>query len=421
MMLREWAHRYAAQGTAALFVLTGASCGVHRNALGPDDDPAADSDGGEPRAGGATRLDPRSPDGGSSSAGGDGGSGDKSGPRNCGLYQIPVTDQTPEVLVVLDKSGSMRGNGIDRWGPSVAAVDGVTHALPNVHFGLLTFPGDCSSLATSDEQFACSARLVAESPGLSCEPGRVTVPMGGSNADAIRAALNAASPLGATPTASAIDTAATTLEQLPVTPDSGSRSILLVTDGAPNCALGAGGLLAVGVGPSSAQPEAVTQTVDAIARAAKNGVRTHVIGYDSQSDPYLVSTLDQMASAGGTGETKHRPVEDRASLVAVLNGLTRRTLLCELRLNAATDASLISITFDGKAIPQDAANGWVLAADGVSLSLRGSACDQVEGAPDKVGLVNVACPTPPPVADAGGPIVTSDGGTADAGSSAVYY
>jgi hypothetical protein len=388
------------RGTAVLALLT-AGCGVRRSPLG---------DGGEPTAvaddGGVDRLDPSDTDGGGGAAsnGSDGG-GDKSRPTSCGSYRIPVTNQTPEVLVVLDKSGSMREAGRDRWGPSVAAVDGVVHALPEVRFGLLTFPGDCSSLTNPDEQAACTTRLILEGALQSCEPGRVTVPVAEASADTIRTVLSAASPIGATPTAAAIDSAAANLEALPLTPESGSRSILLVTDGAPNCALGIGGAFGVGLGPSSAQPEAVDQTVDAIARAAANGVKTHVIGYDSQSDAYLAGTLDRMAAAGGTGDRKHRPVEDQASLVSVLGGLTKRTLLCELRLDAPTDPARITITFDGKALPRDDANGWGLAADGVSLSLRGGACDAVTASPNKAGLVDVACPPPPPpsveVPDAG--------------------
>ncbi|HEX5659588.1 MAG TPA: VWA domain-containing protein, partial [Polyangiales bacterium] len=131
--------------------LLATGCGVRRSPLGDGGDPAtADQDGGD-------ELAPGDRDGGGDGgfAGLDGG-GDKSLTPSCGQYRIPVTDQAPDVLVVLDKSGSMRESGHDRWGPSVAAVDGVVHSLPEVHFGLLTFPGDCASLPP-DQQVACTA------------------------------------------------------------------------------------------------------------------------------------------------------------------------------------------------------------------------------------------------------------------------
>lgn len=380
---------WTVSGAAGLLLWAG--CGVRRSPLGPDGDPtSAPSDGG--RAGDAIPLDPT--DGGNGGVGLDGGSDKALLPPSCGSFRLPGASKSPDVLVVLDKSGSMRDEGHDRWAPSVAAIEGVVGALPEVQFGLLTFPDTCESLTSPEEQLACATRRVAETAELSCQPGSVAVPVGAGNGDAIRAALAEASPLGATPTAAAIDTAASNLLALPVTPESGTRAILLVTDGAPNCVLGLGGALGVGMGPSSVQPEAVTQTVDAIARAAVLGVKTHVIGYDSQSDPYLAGTLDQMAAAGGTGASAHSPVEDQASLVAVLGSLTRQTLLCELRLAGPTDPTRISVTLDGSSVPRDDVNGWALAPDGSTLALRGAACERVTSAPATVGIVDVACTRP---------------------------
>ncbi len=368
-------------------------CGVRRSSLGDGGEPATaeDEDGGGGDAG-KTLLDA-----GATNAGDGGDDKAITTPSSCGDYRIPVSNQIPEVLVVLDKSGSMRDDaGVDRWAPSVAAVDGVTHSLPDVHFGLLTFPGDCASITDPNEQVLCMARLAVEGATTSCQPGRVMVPVAQGSADAIRAALNAVSPLGATPTAAAIDTAAASLQALPVSTTSGNRSILLVTDGAPNCLLGVGGALATGDGANQTQPLAVPQTVEAIARAATAGVKTYVIGYDTAKDAALAGQLDQMAAAGGTGDTKHRPVEDQASLVAALGGLTRRTLLCDLRLGSPADPSRITVTFDGKVVARDDVNGWSLGADGVSISLRGLACDAVTAAPDKSGTVAVLCPAPSP-------------------------
>ena len=63
------------------------------------------------------------------------------------------------VLVVLDRSGSMRDLTVNRWDPSVKAVEELTAMLaPSLRLGLMTFPGDCAALPTLAEQTDCYAR-----------------------------------------------------------------------------------------------------------------------------------------------------------------------------------------------------------------------------------------------------------------------
>jgi hypothetical protein len=359
--------------------------------------------------------------GGESGQGGRGADGgnDKNRPGElCGDFPIPAYNQVPELLLVLDRSGSMRDLTVDRWGPSVMAVESITAALQtNIHFGLMTFPGDCLTLPQA-EQLACLARLGGLDQTLSCEPGRVDVPVALHNAAAISEQLKKTTPSGATPTAASILSATQALNDLPAHAGQGTKSILLVTDGAPNCSLGVGGLLAVGVNTGSGQSEAVQQTVDAVRKANQAGVRTYVIGYQTQADPFLRGSLDQMASVGGTGENQHLPVEDQATLVHMLDQLAQQVLLCQLRLDQpVTDLSRLRVTLSGQPVAQDPVNGFSLGADLRTVALHGSSCDVLRASNGAAtGRAQLLCPPVEPPAVPEMPDQLPDGGALDAGS-----
>jgi len=62
-------------------------------------------------------------------------------PEGCGTANFRTQPVIPDMLIVLDRSGSMRTGGVDRWGPSVAAVKSLTTTFQEqIGFGLMTFP-----------------------------------------------------------------------------------------------------------------------------------------------------------------------------------------------------------------------------------------------------------------------------------------
>ena len=205
----------------------------------------------------------------------------------------PATCDPPDVLIVLDRTVSMRrtpsgglpsntvgGRAQSKWGLAVNAVHQLTAAPTDgtVRFGLELFPknpggGQCKTLPQI---------LSGISPTNSyCQSGEVLTPPELSIGSTIDTELTQDNtPLCAsTPIGAALDSAA---NQLMATSAAGhTQFIVLVSDGRENC----------GTGP-----------VNAIAQAAQDGVLTHVIGFGADLDAVNVQLLNAMACAGQTAK-----------------------------------------------------------------------------------------------------------------------
>jgi hypothetical protein len=340
---------------------------------------------------------------------------------SCEDYTVEVSSAMANVLVVLDRSGSMHDLTANRWDPSVAAVEDLTLAMPDsMRLGLMTFPGNCLALPTPAEQGDCLARMGSLVGELSCEPGEVRVMPEAGTAQKISEQLRQTAPIGATPTASSLRAAHKLLAGM-ASPTS-TQTILLVTDGAPNCAFGDnGGLVSVGIGigtASTGQAAAVPQTIAEIKALAKDGIKTYVLGYDTKFDPALKAALDGMAQAGGTGDTEHHAVESRETLRKALTNLAGRTADCELALKApVVDPWKVQVTLDGQVLTFADANGYALDAAGDNLTLLGSSCDAVRAGAHQLRVKAVCPPAPPatPISDAGEPD-GEDAGESDPGN-----
>ncbi len=119
------------------------------------------------------------------------------------------------MVLVLDASGSMKephGDGRTRFQAAVSAMKQVVGALPgDAAVGLRIY-----------------GSRIADGPG-SCKDSELVVPVGPADKGALRTALGKARPLGNTPIAYSLEQAAADL------PDSGSRTIVLVSDGEESC------------------------------------------------------------------------------------------------------------------------------------------------------------------------------------------
>jgi hypothetical protein len=278
--------------------------------------------------------------------GSDGGSG------LCQVIQVDSTRVRPEMLIVLDRSSSMRNqsNGIDRWTPSVAGLKVITTNLDTrVDFGLMAFPG-------------------AEA----CAPGTVQVPIEPMAAADISASLDGLQLIQSTPTAQTLEAARAVVAQGSADPEArgvGGTYVVLVTDGAPNCSDGQTG------GGGGPDPVAVESTVAAITALAGDGVKTYVLAFGAATDAALATALDRMAVAGATGDTAHRPIENQAQIETEFGRIAGAALTCDLSLDAAVeDASYVAVTIDGSLVGLNDPNGWVLSADRTRITLQGSAC-----------------------------------------------
>jgi hypothetical protein len=358
-----------------------AACGGDPDGAAPggdDDDQGGSSqveDGGS--ASGDARTNGSDSDGGSGSgsAGGDSGGsgagsagGDSStsqGPMNsCDVQVVRATQAVPDMLVVLDRSSSMLPDGndqkTDRWAGSVSAVVDVTRAFDErVNFGLVTYPGPQATGKRGDPN--------------ACSTGALRVGIDEKRGGAIASTLSMTRPGGYTPTAATLREVAKVFamreigDQNVVAP----RYIMLVTDGDPNCANGTSS-------PLSNDPIARQQTIDAIAELTKSGVQTFVVGYQTGTTDFA-ATLDQMATAGGTGQSKHRSVESGADLTAVFEDIAGRAVSCSYTLEAPVDDhDFVVVTVNGKKRDYQAPNdGWSLGPDHQTVTVTGAACDEV--------------------------------------------
>jgi hypothetical protein len=281
------------------------------------------------------------------------------GSNICEVAQLTADPLAPDMMIVLDRSGSMKDGG--RWQPSVAAVRKITSKLETrIRFGLALFPDDQMSGSNDDDDDNES----------SCAPGRIVVPVADMNAAAIGTYLDRTRPRGGTPTSETLMKVASEFSADAASPDAKHhpKYVLLVTDGAPTCPAGRG--------------RETTQTdIDssnfAVETLTDQGVKTYVIGYDTNTpgNEMLADVLDGFAQRGGTGDQAHRPVEDEASLTSALENIASAIASCSFTLDKAPPrADHVLVTLDGKQLNLDDANGWRM-TDDRTVEIVGQACE----------------------------------------------
>jgi hypothetical protein len=239
---------------------------------------------------------------------------------------------------------------------------------------------DASACLTDPDPLGCLGRLLADagvgvntgSSGGACAPGKIVVPADLNTGAAIDTALAMTTPNGGTPTPE-------TLQRLidgfatPAGPDVmvRPRYILLVTDGQPTCPNGGGSL--------TTQPD-IDASNSAIETLANRGVRTYVIGYNTTGpgNEAVSAVLDGFAQRGGTGDTKHRPVENEQNLLDEFQRIAGNAVSCTFVLDQApARADYVRVRVDGSQVNLNDPNGWSLVG-GRSVELRGTACDRLK-------------------------------------------
>lgn len=297
----------------------------------------------------------------------------------CEVVQLVADPVVPDMMIVLDRSGSMTEGG--RWAPSVSAVRRVTAELQDrIRFGLAMFPdpganptaavGGIAGCFSAPDPQACLDMMTNGASNAVCAPGKVVVPVAESTADEIAQQLDSTQPNGGTPTAETLQALADSYAGEPAGPDQKPhlKYVLLVTDGQPTCPAG------MGSDTTPADIDASNAAIDAL--TAKD-VKTYVIGYDTTSpgNEALASVLDGFAQRGGTGDQMHRPVEDETSLLTELQRITGEIAGCAFSLSMAPQrADFVLVRLDGLQINLDDPNGWRLNGDR-EVELVGSACE----------------------------------------------
>jgi hypothetical protein len=280
----------------------------------------------------------------------------------CGAIRHLGGPIPPDVLLVLDKSGSMAnapdgttcGGGCgssSKWAQVTTAIERVVGMTSTVQWGLKLFATPNTGCDVSDG---------------------VEVPVGPSNAAAITFTIAQAQLGSHTPTSLGVSKGAAYLATLT---DPRPKYLLLATDGLPNCNGGDPGLTTAD--DSSGAEEAVASALAA-------GFPTFVIGV---GDTKAEETLNQLALKGGVPQlgaaTSFYQVSDTAGLVAAL-GRILGSVSCQFNLPAPENPfeSLgdIAVLVNGVELPQDAShvNGWDYGTNGTKMDqiqIYGPSCD----------------------------------------------
>jgi hypothetical protein len=335
-------------------------------------------------------------DGGNGDDGGTGsGSGETTGDEtmSCGEIDFQVESVPPNVMLVLDKSGSMHDNtwdhdddggtdAITRWKSLFNVVDLVVGSFnESINFGAVLFPSE-EARAT----YGSKACLVEPEP---------EVPVAPLNADNILDGIpgpNASGDdiQGATPATKGIQTAVEHLAGLDPEID---RIIILVTDGAANCwpdASDANELMEL---YDNSLPETIA------AAYVDHAIPTYVVGIDildemtgvgidgnPEANPFY--ELNQVAVAGGVarpGPEKFYNAINEIELQAALEEIAASVVSCEIPFEQEPpDHNKVTIEIGGNEVPmvEDCANedGWTwINPDGPydSIMLCGTACDML--------------------------------------------
>ncbi len=307
------------------------------------------------------------------------------GPACAVTKVVDLDDRQADVLILLDRSGSMDtafGSGTRYQAVAGLLSDLVATYAEHVRFGYQEMPG----------RQDCVPQVV---PG--CCASRPLVGIAENDPQAVETALASASPMdGNTPTAASLQAALAYYESLADGVE--SRYVLLATDGAPNCTL-AGGL-------SSGDPSgtACTDALAVVNAMVALGVRVIVLGVGAwQADATSgdAACLDALAHAGGAAASPGNPGFFAASdpqtlqlaIEQIFGGVTRPTCVLHF-LAPVANPSTISVYLDGQQIPRDLPDGWYLdtSLSPPSAHITGAACEQIQRFQVSVVEARFDCP-----------------------------
>ena len=291
------------------------------------------------------------------------------------------------ILLVFDKSGSMdqpwsSGAGNTKWQDAIAAIPNAMMPLQDqVTAGAVffPFPDDCAV------------------PGMGMLP-HIDFMAGADFLTAWKGFTSSNGPQGGTPLRAALMVADQVLQA--ALPDLvGITTIVIVTDGQPNCANGGG----------FNDDDTAPYLTPVIANWLTLGVKTYVVGLPGLDGSGL-TLLDELAVAGGTD--KYIPADDPTTLQTELAKIVSENVTtsfdtCTLPLDKAPpnpdDINLLVVNKGMEnSVARDlgASGGWTIDANAENIILQGTFCELAKmGEYDEITVVYgcvEAPPLPPP-------------------------
>jgi len=215
----------------------------------------------------------------------------------------------------------------------------------------------------------------------------VEVPIASGNAGKITDAFNNNGPdNGRTPTREAVNKGVAYLQSVT---DPEPKSILLATDGQPNCVAGS---------ESDSVANAVSDedgTTAAIQAAHDAGFKVYILGIGPNE---MAAALTKFAQAGGTD--KYYAAASADELAKQFNSIVGSVASCTFTLKTAPQVpDNVAVEFDGdpsKRAPRDTShtNGWDYPTPGnyTVVQLYGSWCDGLTNGTYKSAKVLFGCP-----------------------------
>jgi hypothetical protein len=308
-------------------------------------------------------------------------------PVPCIPGRFPFVPATAQLMFVIDRSGSMAASldGTDpppageqsRW--QILRTGLAQTIVPFDHqiaMGAKFFPEELTFVEARDSIKACRTEA---NIGLSPKLG---------NAQIILNTFDNSEPIGGTPTAQALRIAGKHL----VATRGVARTMVLATDGAPNCNHNFNGPTCVCtslVGACDGRPDLCLDDANTIGAVKdiweKDKVPVYVIGLGSQPDSVFRDVLDQMAVAGGRPRStipRYYGAQTSGELSTALQTIRDGVAKCTyLTPSAPTNPDAIVVEINGVVVARDPShtNGWDWVDQTYgTLAFFGSACEQAQ-------------------------------------------